>query len=146
MMKRILVLGSSGSGKSTVTRKLGELLEIEAIHLDSYFWQPDWTATPPKEWDKVLRNLLQRDCWVMDGNYPDSLDLRLEHADAIVFLDSNRLLCLWRCLGRYLKHRGQNRPELALGCHEKIDGDFLQWIWNYPKNVKPKVLAVLVAH
>ena len=145
-MKKILVLGSSGSGKSTVTRKLGELLDVEAIHLDSYFWQPNWTATPPEEWDEVLRNLLRRDRWVMDGNYPDSLDLRLAYVDAIVFLDLNRLVCLWRCVGRYLKHRGQNRPELAPGCYEKIDWDFLKWIWNYPRNVKPKVLAVLQDH
>jgi thymidylate kinase len=49
-------------------------------------------------------------------------------------------------LGRYLKHRGENRPELADGCNEKIDLDFLKWIWNYPRDVKPEVMALLKLH
>jgi adenylate kinase family enzyme len=142
-MERILVLGSSGSGKSTVTRRLGDLLGLEVIHLDSYYWQPDWVATPPDEWDHVLKGLLQRERWVMDGNYPQSLERRLDCADTVVFIDLNRLICLGRCLGRFARHRRQNRPELAPGCYEKMDWDFLQWIWRYPLDVKPRILEAL---
>lgn len=140
---RLLVLGSSGAGKSTLAQRLGEALDLEVIHLDSYYWQPNWTSTPPAEWAGRLNELLQRERWVMDGNYPDSLELRLARADGVVFIDRNRLLCLWRCIRRYLKHRGQNRPELAPGCYEKLDWDFLQWIWNYPRDVRPKVLEAI---
>lgn len=79
----------------------------------------------------------------MDGNYPDSLELRLARADGVVFIDRDRLLCLWRCIRRYLKHRGHNRPELAPGCYEKLDRDFLKWIWNYPRDVRPKALEAI---
>jgi adenylate kinase family enzyme len=142
-VNRVLVLGSSGAGKSTLAQRLGEALDLEVIHLDSYYWQPNWTSTPPAEWACQLNRLLGGERWVMDGNYPDSLALRLARADAVVFIDRNRLLCLWRCIRRYLKHRGHNRPELAPGCYEKLDWDFLQWIWNYPRDVRPKVLEAI---
>ena len=142
-MKRVLVLGSSGSGKSTFARRLGEKLGLEVIHLDSHFWLPNWTNEADEEWDLKLKELLERDSWVMDGNYPSSLPQRLEYADTVVFLDYGRIKCLWRCVGRYLKHRGRNRPELAPGCYEKIDWDFFKWIWNYPRNVRPNMLAAI---
>jgi adenylate kinase family enzyme len=143
VMNRVIVLGSSGSGKSTLARRLGELLDLEVIHLDSYFWQSNWTATPEDEWAKKVSELLERDRWVMDGNYPNSLSLRLGYADTVIFLDHNRWVCFWRCLKRFRMHRGENRSELAEGCNEKIDLDFIKWIWNYPRNVKPKIVSLL---
>jgi diadenosine tetraphosphate (Ap4A) HIT family hydrolase len=73
-VNRVLVLGSSGSGKSTVARRLGELLDVEVIHLDSHYWQPHWTDTPAEEWDRKLKDLLQKERWVMDGNYTQSYE------------------------------------------------------------------------
>ena len=145
-MRRVLVLGSSGSGKSTFTGRLARALGVEAIHLDSHYWQPNWTATPPAEWQARVAELLERDAWVMDGNYPDLLEQRLTYTETVVFLDYPRLTCLWRCVRRYLRHRGRNRPELAPGCHEKIDWDFLKWIWQYPRKVKPRVWEALTHH
>jgi adenylate kinase family enzyme len=81
----------------------------------------------------------------MDGNYPDTLPQRLKYADTVFFLDFWRVQCLWRCVNRFWKHRGENRPELAPGCYEKIDLDFLKWIWHYPRDVRPRVLAMLAA-
>lgn len=142
-MKRILVLGSSGAGKSTFARELGERLGVETIHLDSYYWQPNWTCTSAEEWDQKLQALLERDSWVMDGNYPASLSLRLEYADTVIFLDCGRITSLVRCIGRFLKYRGRSRPDLAPGCNEKIDWDFLKWIWNYPRDVRPEIMETL---
>jgi adenylate kinase family enzyme len=145
-MRRVLVLGSSGSGKSTFTSRLGRALGVEAIHLDSHFWRPDWTATPKADWHRTVSELSERDAWVMDGNYPDLLEMRIQRADTVVFLDYPRLVCLWRCVRRYLRHRGSNRPELAAGCDEKIDWEFLKWIWFYPQNVTPFILSTLKSH
>ena len=145
-MNRIIVLGSSGSGKSTLARRIGELLDIEVIHLDSYYWQPNWVATPEDEWAEKVEELLGRDRWVMDGNYPSSLELRVGYADTVIFIDQSRWVCLWRCIKRFAMHRGENRLELAEGCNEKIDLDFLKWIWNYPRDVKPKIQSLLKQH
>ena len=142
-MQRILVLGSSGAGKSTFATKLGERLGVGTIHLDSYYWQPSWIATPPEEWEEKLQALLERETWVMDGNYPASLSERLAYADTVIFLERGRLQSLLRCVSRFLKYRGQSRPELALGCYEKIDWDFLKWIWNYPRDVRPGIMETL---
>lgn len=142
-MQRILVLGSSGSGKSTFARRLSARLGIELIHLDSHYWNPHWTCTPEIEWECKLDALLTSESWVMDGNYPASLEKRLERADTVVFLDSGRLSCLWRCLQRWRRYRGTNRPELPPGCYEKIDWEFFQWIWNYPRKIKPALLEAL---
>jgi adenylate kinase family enzyme len=143
VMNKIIVLGSSGSGKSTLARRLGELLDLEVIHLDSYYWQPNWTATPEDEWAKKVSELLERDRWVMDGNYPNSLRLRMGYADTAIFLDHNRWICFWRCIKRFGMYRGENRSELAEGCNEKIDLDFIKWIWNYPRDVKPTIVSLL---
>lgn len=137
------MLGSSGAGKSTFAQELGKRLDVEIIHLDSYYWQPNWISTPPEEWDEKLKALLERDSWVMDGNYPASLPLRMEYADMVIFLDRGRVQSLLRCVRRFLKYRGQSRPELAPGCYEKIDWDFLKWIWNYPRDVKPSIMETL---
>ena len=145
-MNRVLVLGSSGSGKSTFAQRLGDLLDIEVIHLDSYYWQPNWVATPAVEWAERLKGFLIGDRWVMDGNYPDSLDLRLGYADTVIFMDQGRWVCLWRCFKRYVMYRGENRPELVEGCNEKIDLDFLKWIWNYPRDIKFKIESLLEKH
>jgi len=146
MSHRILILGSSGSGKSTFARLLAEQLGSELIHLDSHYWRPNWVAISPDEWDQLLRELVERDSWVMDGNYSKSLDLRLAYADTVIFLDYHRLLCLWRCVGRYLRYRGRVRPELAPGCYEKLDWEFITWIWNYPRRSRPQVWAALERH
>jgi len=143
MMQRTLVLGSSGSGKSTFARQLGQLLQVQVIHLDSFFWQPNWVATPAQEWQQKLERLLHIDSWVMDGNYTASLDLRLSFADTVIFLDLNRFICLARCIKRLLQNWGRNRDELAPGCYEKMDWEFFQWIWNYPSAKRPGILKRL---
>jgi adenylate kinase family enzyme len=74
-VKRILVLGFSGAGRSTVARELGNRLGIETMHLDSHYWQPNWISTPPEAWDEKLKTLLERESWAMDVNYPASLPL-----------------------------------------------------------------------
>ena len=109
-MDRIIVLGAGGAGKSTLARKIGELLDIEVIHLDSYYWRPNWVATPDGEWTDKVKELLKRERWVMDGNYTSSLELRLKAADAVIFLDRSRLFCLWQVFKRLMKYSGEFPP------------------------------------
>ncbi|MBC8213612.1 MAG: DNA topology modulation protein [Candidatus Marinimicrobia bacterium] len=139
-MKRILILGSAGSGKSTLAKWLGEMLNVEVIHLDSYFWNPGWMETPKDEWKVKLSQLLEKDNWVMDGNWADSLEERFSFADTVVFIDLPRVICLWRVIKRYFKYRNQTRPDMGDHCNEKIDFGFLKWIWNYPNNIKPIII------
>lgn len=145
-MKKVLVIGSGGAGKSTFSRRLSQILKIEVLHLDQLYWHPGWIETPMPEWRERIQEMLQRDAWIMDGNYSGTLDIRLEACDTVIFLDIARRVCLWRALKRVLMYRRGRRPDMAEGCDERFDLEFMQWIWNYPKRTRPKVLKLLDEH
>lgn len=142
-MRKILVLGSGGSGKSTFAKRLGEVLAIPVLHLDSFYWRAGWTEPGEEEWSEIIESLLSRQSWIMDGNFGGTLDIRAQACDTIVFLDRSRWLCLWRVIKRRLQYWSVVRPDMAPGCNEKIDLEFLLWIWNYRNHTRPKVMAVI---
>src|SRR5437016_5668383 len=143
MMKKILVIGPGGAGKTTFANQLGEILGIGVIHLDSLYWKAGWVEPPKLEWAATLAEVLARNAWIMDGNYSGSLWLRLDASDAVVFLDLPRLVCIWRVLKRAARYRNTTRPDMAEGCPERLSIDFLVWIWNYPKRTRPKIVNLL---
>lgn len=142
-MRRVLVIGPGGAGKSTFSRRLGELLDIEVIHLDVQHWLPGWTEPPKDEWARRVAELVRGDEWIMDGNFSGTLEVRLAACDTIVFLDLPRTLCVWRALKRLVMYREGQRPDMAEGCAESFDPKFLKWIWDYPRRTRPKVLRLL---
>lgn len=143
-MKRILVIGSAGAGKSTFAPKLGEKTGLEVIHLDKLFWKPNWVETTDKaEWRRIVAGVLKGDSWIIDGNYGGTMEMRLEACDTAILLDLPRYVCTWRVLKRVVLYRKGTRPDMAEGCNERFDWEFLKWIWNYPKRSKPKVEARL---
>ena len=144
--KRIMIIGSAGAGKSTLARRLGEILGLEVFHLDSLFWRPGWVTPPKEEWHGTLRALATRDSWIIDGNYGNSLGIRLPRAQTILFLDLPRWTCLWSVIARKLAHRGgKTRPDMAAGCPEKIDWEFLAWVYNFNRDSRPKVVESLAS-
>ena len=145
-MKRVLLIGSGGAGKSTLARRLGERLGLEVIHLDKLYWLPGWVEPPKDEWARKVEELCGREAWIMDGNYSGTLDVRLPACDTVIFLDLPRVVCVWRVLKRRVMYRDGGRPDVAEGCHEKFNVEFLLWVWNYSKRSRPKVLALLEKH
>lgn len=141
-MRKILVIGSGGSGKSTFSTRLGALLNLEVSHLDKFFWRPGWARPAPEEWLQTVTELTDRDAWIIDGNYTRTLDLRIQKCDTVVFLDLSRWVCLWRIVKRVLRYRNDSRPDMAEGCPEKLDLEFLLWVWNYPRWTRPKVVRL----
>lgn len=137
------MIGSGGAGKSVLARRLGELLGIEVVHLDAYFWRPGWVETPQPEWRETVVRLTAGDAWVMDGNYERTMDVRLPAADTIVLMDVPRWRCLSRAIGRWLRYRGRSRPDLAPGCPEQFDLTFLRWIWSFRSRERPRILLHL---
>lgn len=145
-MRKIAIIGPGGAGKSTVARALGEILGIGVIHLDRLFWRPGWVETPPEEWACIQRGLVAGDAWILDGNYGGSLDIRLVAADTVIFLDTPRATCVLRVFRRAVRFRGRSRPDLAPGCRERITGEFVRWVWTYPAERRPAILAKLAAY
>lgn len=141
--QRILVLGNSGSGKSTLAGGLGLALGLPTVHLDAHFWRPGWTETPADVWDARVPELCAAERWVQDGNFARSLPVRLLRADTVVLLQRPTLLCVWRILRRWRTWRGVTRPDLAPGCPEKIDLEFLHWVLTFRLREMPRVRAAL---
>jgi adenylate kinase family enzyme len=142
-MRKVLVIGSGGAGKSTLARRLGGLLGLPVIHLDVHYWKPGWVETPKDDWREAVEGLAARDEWVMDGNFSGTLAARLAACDTVVFLDLPRALCLWRVLKRLVMYRQEGRPDMAEGCSEQLDFKFLFWVWGYPKRSRPKVFRLV---
>ncbi len=147
-MRRVMIIGAGGTGKSTLARQLGELLGFPVYHLDALLWKPGWVMTPQQEEQRFFEELVVRDTWIIDGNYGVglALELRLATADTVIFLDLPRSLCLWRALRRWLEWRGRTRPDMAPGCRERLTFEYLRWIWRYPMDNRPRTLERLAAH
>jgi adenylate kinase family enzyme len=139
----VLVIGSGGAGKPTLARELAAATGLPLVHLDRLYWRPGWVPTPTDEWRDVVRHLVERDAWVIDGNFASTLRLRLEAADTAVFLDVPRARCLARIVRRRFRFHGRTRPDLTPGCPEHVDWEFVRWIWTYPSHRRPGVLALL---
>lgn len=140
------MIGCGGAGKSTLARALGRRLALPVVHLDRHFWRAGWQPAEPAEWRRLQRLLVARDAWVIDGNYVDTLDLRLAAADAVVFLDFPRWRCAWRATVRVVA--GRRGDNTAAGCPERLDRRhlaFLRYIWRYPARTRPRVLDRLAA-
>ncbi len=138
-MKKIILIGSGGAGKSTLARKLGDALGIEVIHLDKLHWLPNWTQPSKDDWRKTVEQLLEKDEWVIDGNFNSTMELRMAASDTVIYLDFPRMICIYRALKRVLKYYNKTRPDMGEGCKEKLDFEFLHWVWTFSKKVKPKI-------
>ncbi|MGF1470710.1 MAG: DNA topology modulation protein [Rubrobacteraceae bacterium] len=141
--RRVLIVGAGGSGKSTLAVRLGELLNLEIVHLDQHYWSAGWKETPREEWEYTVQSLVRRESWVMDGNYGGTMDLRLAAADTVIFLDLSRNLYLRRVLVRRLRYAGRSRPDMPAGCPERLTFEFLKYLWKYPTERRPGVLRKL---
>jgi len=141
--QRILIVGSGGAGKSTLSRKLGELWGLPVVHLDALFWQPGWKPLPRPEFNEKVKLELAKSRWIIDGNYDSTLELRVQYADLIIFLDFSNILCVYRACKRAWTYRGTTRPDMGEDCPEKIDWEFIRWIWRFPKDARPEILRIL---
>ncbi|MDY4976662.1 MAG: AAA family ATPase [Clostridia bacterium] len=142
-MKRMMIIGSPGSGKSTLAKLIAQKEGLPLVHLDKLFWQEGWVETPAEEFDRRLAEAVDKDAWVIDGNYTRTISMRLKRADMVVFLDYPRRICMWRICKRILKHYGRTRSDMGSGCPERFDVSFLQYVWNFRKHSREKILALL---
>jgi len=144
--QRIMIIGSGGAGKSTLARQLGALMGLPVIHLDTEHWQPGWVETPKDIWRQKVEELVQRERWIIDGNYGGTLEVRLAAADTVIFLDYAPVVCVCRVLKRRVMYWGKTRPDIGPDCPEKVDWAFLQWIWGYRRRSRPRIMQLLAQH
>lgn len=112
--RRVIVTGMAGSGKSTFSGALAAKTGLPVIHLDVHFWKPGWVAPSEGEWREKQRSLLAGDAWIADGNYHETLHVRLERAESIVVLATPWFVCVGRAFLRGLRKHG----EMPEGCDD----------------------------
>jgi adenylate kinase family enzyme len=130
-MKRVMVIGGPGSGKSTLSRQLHGLTGLPLFHLDRLYWRRGWTPCPKDEWHRLLRELAAQEEWIMDGGYDSTFALRMPRADTVLWLDLPLRVAFPRVLRRMAFNFRRVRPDLAPECPERIDLAFLRWAWTF---------------
>lgn len=126
---KIAVLGYAGAGKSTLARALGEWYAIPVLHLDTVQFTPGWQERDREEAQRMVHAFMENPEWVIDGTYSKfEYERRMKEADQIIFLNFSRFTCFFRALRRYRTFRGKHRPDMADGCNEKMDLEFVWWL------------------
>ena len=138
MMKRIIVIGSPGAGKSTFARKLKEKTGLPLYYLDMIFHRPDRTTVTREEFDQRLQSILQTDSWIIDGNYQRTLPLRFEACTDVFFLDFPLDLCLEGAASRI----GTVRDDMPW-VEQEFDPEFRQYILDFPKDQLPQIYELI---
>jgi adenylate kinase family enzyme len=138
-LRRVMVVGCAGAGKTTFARRLAHALGVPAICLDFHFWRPGWQVPDREAWRAQTIALAALPAWVMDGNYSSTYDVRMPRAECLVWLDHPRATCLRRVLLRTIRGYGRTRPDLPEGCPERFDLAFLRYVWDFPRQHRPRI-------
>ena len=137
-MKKIIVIGCPGSGKSTISRALHNKTGIPLYHLDMMYWNADKTTVEKSVFLERLSVVLEKDEWIIDGNYGSTMELRMAVCDTVIFLDYP----LDVCLDGIKERRGKPRSDMPW-IETEEDAEFIEFIKNYNEQQKPKVLELL---
>ena len=137
-MKRVIVIGSPGAGKSTFARQLRDRTGLPLFYLDMIWHLPDRTTITREEFDRKLSDILNTDAWIIDGNYGRTLELRLRSCDTVFLLDYPLEVCLASVAARI----GKQREDLPW-TEEEFDEEFRQWIIDFPVSELPRIYKLL---
>lgn len=146
-MRRIIVVGSQGSGKTSLALKLGRTLGLPVVHLDVLYWRPGWKACDTASFRVRVADAIAGDEWVVDGSFSGlAFDLTLARAEALIVIDRPRWLCQWRILWRSAFDRDTARSDLPEGCPEQFDWKLMREAWRYNRERAPVIEAERVKY
>ncbi len=141
-MHRIIVVGSQGSGKTSLSRNLGRQLGLPVVHLDVLYWRPGWKPSDTAGFRVRVAEAIAGDEWVVDGSFSGlAFDLTLARADILIVIERPRWLCQWRILLRSAFDRDNTRPDLPEGCPEQFDWKLMREAWRYDSERAPVIEA-----
>lgn len=139
MEKKILVIGSPGSGKSYFSKQLAKITSIPVFHLDLLYWNENWVPTPAPEFDLKLKEIMEQSEWIIDGNFQRTLEMRLKEANLVYFLD----LPVEVCVKAEKERRGIPRSDFPSFLNEGEDPEFVDYIREFPQKNKPIILELI---
>lgn len=142
-MRRVAIVGCPGSGKSTLARAMGESLTLPVIHMDVLYFQPGWSPSDDRAMRQATDAMALRDSWICDSTYIAASAVRFTRSDTVVWLRLPRTVSMRRAIWRAIRDRNRPRPDLPPGCREKIDLRFYAGIWNWNRDVRPRLTAAI---
>lgn len=143
-MKRVMVLGQAGAGKSTFAVALGEITGLPVFHMDQVHWKPGWVEREGDEKIQLVEKIIAREKWILEGGLSVTYGTRAARADTAIWLDLPLGLRTRRIIRRRLDYRGgQTRPDLPENCPERLDPAFLKFIWQTRHSAREKVAQAL---
>jgi len=128
-MNKVLIIGISGTGKTKLARKLSDFLKIPITHYDTLVWGESWNEIDEKIVENQLNKVVEREKWIIEGFIHPAAKIKLENADRVIYLDYSGLQAMIGGLQRWWQHRGKTRSEMAAGCIENFDWNFLKVMW-----------------
>lgn len=137
-MKKIIVIGCPGSGKSRFSRGLHEITGVPLFHLDMLFWNADKTTVEKSVFLKRLSEVLEKEAWIIDGNYASTMEMRMATCDTVFFLDYPSDVCL----NGVRERRGKPRSDMPW-IETAEDAEFAEFIRTYREKQRPQVLELL---
>lgn len=139
-VNKIIVIGSPGSGKSTFSRKLSKITGIDIYHLDNIFWNEDRTSIEISEFDKEVKCIIEKQSWIIDGNYFVNMHERINFADTVFFLDYNTDVCI----SGIMERRGEKKDDIPfVEPEDEIDEDLLNLVKDFKIKVRPEIFKLL---
>src|SRR5215510_2927837 len=145
-MRRVVVIGPAGAGKSRLARALSEATGIDVIHLDALYWKPGWVPTPPEEWEAFQRREVERDEWIVEGLHERTVHLWLDAADTVVLFDISPLVSIWGVTRRRLV-RSEPGPDIPPDCEpapfHRAAAKFVSYLWEYRRRTRAELFAEL---
>ena len=145
-MQRVMIIGPCGAGKSTLAFELERRLGLPLVHMDKLNWQPGWVDSQDEVLLARVKREVAEDRWLIEGNYGGTMGPRLERADTVVYLDFPIALCFGRVLKRVWRYRGRVRPDMAEGCPERFDLQFMWYLANWNRGPRQRTEAKLAGH
>lgn len=143
-MRKIVICGCGGSGKTVLARELGRRLNLPVTHLDALYYDEHWNPLDQDTFAAEQRKLVAQPEWVIDGNNASTMPIRLAEADTVIFLDLPAVTCLWGIVQRRLRYRGGQHD--ADGVYDRISWGFVKYIVGYRRKMRPRVRNLLDEH
>ncbi len=141
-----MIIGPPGSGKSTLAKRVSAITGLPLYHMDQLHFLPGWVEKPKDEFHGLIADIAARDEWIIEGGYTATFPLRMPRADTIIWLDLPRHVCFPRVLKRLILHYGRVRGDMAPGCPERLELDFLKWAWTFNKVHAAKYRVALATY
>ena len=137
-MKKVIVIGCPGAGKSTFSRHLRDKTGLPLYYLDMIWHKPDKTNIFRAEFDRAIEDILKTEAWIIDGNYGRTLERRLQECDTVFFLD----LPVDVCLAGIESRIGTKREDMPW-IEDTLDDEFREWVVNFSRDELPHVYTLL---